>query len=196
MAVKHHPLSHQPQGETNRTTNVSFWCACSSLRCVQLFATQRTVACQATLSMRFSRQDYWSGFPFPPPEDLPNPGIEPWFFTIWATFWAKALIRVFPPPQFPVIWFETKPNKIDKIFKKQNFCTRTTTKLSPSSLLGLMVRKANTLACGCLWVVHLGNVVSLGFHPLSRYCLNLEFLLNSPKCQLEEIDVEGSLFVE
>ena len=32
---------------------------------------------QAPLSMGFSRQEYWSGFPFPPPGDLPNPGIEP-----------------------------------------------------------------------------------------------------------------------
>ena len=36
-----------------------------------------TVACQAPLSMRFSRQEYWSGLPFPSPGDLPNPGIEP-----------------------------------------------------------------------------------------------------------------------
>ena len=36
-----------------------------------------TVAHQAPLSMGFSRQEYWSGLPFPPPEDLPNPGIKP-----------------------------------------------------------------------------------------------------------------------
>ena len=35
------------------------------------------VACQAPLSMEFSRQEYWNGLPFPIPEDLPNPGIEP-----------------------------------------------------------------------------------------------------------------------
>ena len=39
--------------------------------------TPWTVACQAPLSMRFSRQEYWSGLPFPPAGDLPNPGIEP-----------------------------------------------------------------------------------------------------------------------
>ena len=44
---------------------------------VQLFATPRTVAYQAPPSMEFSRQEYWSGFPFPSPGDLPNPGIEP-----------------------------------------------------------------------------------------------------------------------
>ena len=38
--------------------------------------TLQTVACQAPLFMRYSRQEYWSGFPFPPLGDLPNPGIE------------------------------------------------------------------------------------------------------------------------
>ena len=44
---------------------------------VQLFATPWTVAYQASLSMGFSRQEYWSGLPFPSPLDLPDPGIEP-----------------------------------------------------------------------------------------------------------------------
>ena len=44
---------------------------------VQLLATPWTVACQAPLSMGFSRQEYWSGLPFPSPGDLPDSGIEP-----------------------------------------------------------------------------------------------------------------------
>ena len=44
---------------------------------VQLCATLWTVALQAPLSMGFSRQEYWSGLPCPPPGDLPNPGMEP-----------------------------------------------------------------------------------------------------------------------
>ena len=48
-----------------------------SLSCVRLFVTPWTVAYQAPLSMGFSRQEYWSGLPFPSPGDLPNPGIEP-----------------------------------------------------------------------------------------------------------------------
>ena len=48
-----------------------------SLSCVQLFATPWTVAYQAPPSMGFSRQEYWSGLPFPSPGDLPDPGIEP-----------------------------------------------------------------------------------------------------------------------
>ena len=48
-----------------------------SLSRVQLFATPRTVALQAPLSMGCSRQEYCSGFSCPPPGDLPNPGVEP-----------------------------------------------------------------------------------------------------------------------
>ena len=44
---------------------------------VQLFATLWTVAHKAPLSMGFSRQEYWSGLPFPFPGDLPDPGMEP-----------------------------------------------------------------------------------------------------------------------
>ena len=53
---------------------------CAMLSCfshVWLFMMLWTVAHQAPLSMEFSRQEYWSGLPCPPPEDLPNPGIEP-----------------------------------------------------------------------------------------------------------------------
>ena len=48
-----------------------------SLSRVQLFATLWTVAHQAPLSIGFSRQEYWSGLPCPPPGDLPNPEMEP-----------------------------------------------------------------------------------------------------------------------
>ena len=44
---------------------------------VQLFVTPGTVALQDPLSMEFSRQEYYSGLPFPTPEDLPNPGMKP-----------------------------------------------------------------------------------------------------------------------
>ena len=47
------------------------------LSCVQLLATPWTVACQAPLSMEFSRQEYSSGLPFPPLRNLSNPGVEP-----------------------------------------------------------------------------------------------------------------------
>ena len=53
-------------------------CVCSqSLSRIRLFVTPRTVACQASLSMEFSRQEYWGGLPFPSPGDLPNQWFEP-----------------------------------------------------------------------------------------------------------------------
>jgi len=80
-------------------------CVCVLSR-VQLFATPQTVAHQAPLSMRFPRQEYWSVLPFPPPGDLPDPGVEPsslvsaalvgGFFTNCATWEA---LRKFNLPQ-------------------------------------------------------------------------------------------------
>ena len=66
-----------------------------SLSRVRLFVTLWTVAYQAPLSMGFSRQEYWSGLPFPSPGDLPNPGIEPGSPTLEA----DALIS--EPPRKP-----------------------------------------------------------------------------------------------
>ena len=48
-----------------------------SLSRVQLFATPWTIVYQASPSMGFSRQEYWSGLPFPSPGDLPDPRVEP-----------------------------------------------------------------------------------------------------------------------
>ena len=50
---------------------------CLDVKLSGSFATPWTVVHQAPLSMEFPRQEYWSGWPFPSPEDLPNPGIEP-----------------------------------------------------------------------------------------------------------------------
>ena len=55
-----------------------------SLSRVRPFATPWTVAYQAPLFTGFSRQGYWSGLPFPSPEDLPDPGIEPGSPTLQA----------------------------------------------------------------------------------------------------------------
>ena len=54
-----------------------FYGMLSHFICVRMFVTLQTVAYLAPLSMGFSRQEYYSGFPCPPPGDLPNPGIEP-----------------------------------------------------------------------------------------------------------------------
>ena len=50
---------------------------CMCAQSCRVFATPLTVAHQAPLSMGFSRQEYWSGLPFPPPGSLPYPGIKP-----------------------------------------------------------------------------------------------------------------------
>ena len=77
---------------------------------IQLFVTPWTVACQAPLPMGFSRQEYWSGLPRPPPGDLPDPGIEPTSFAspvlagrvfITAATW-EAPIYHSPYPQIPL----------------------------------------------------------------------------------------------
>ena len=52
-------------------------CVCELLSHIRLLVTPWTVACQAHLSMEFSRQEYWSGLPCPSPGDLPNPGTKP-----------------------------------------------------------------------------------------------------------------------
>ena len=74
---------------------------------IWLFAAAQTAACQAPLSMGFSRQEYWSGLPFPSPGDLPKPGdqtcisfgssIPGRLFTLWA------IGEDVKPPQFPVL---------------------------------------------------------------------------------------------
>ena len=51
-------------------------CMLSCFGHVHLFAAHWTIACQASLFMGFSRQEYWSGLPCPPPGDLPDPGIK------------------------------------------------------------------------------------------------------------------------
>ena len=52
-------------------------CMLGHFSCVRLFVTRWTVAHQVPLSMGFSRQEYWSGLPWPPSGDLPKPGVEP-----------------------------------------------------------------------------------------------------------------------
>ena len=52
-------------------------CMLRCFSCVQLFATPWTIAHQAPLTLGFSRQEYWSGLPRPPPGDLPNTRTEP-----------------------------------------------------------------------------------------------------------------------
>ena len=70
-----------------------------------------TIAHQAPLSLGFSRQGYWSGFPFPPPGDLPNPGIEPSSSELAGGFYATE------PPGKPIDYVLWTLEAIQRIFK-------------------------------------------------------------------------------
>ena len=74
---------------------------------VQFFATLWTVACQIPLSMEFSRQEYKSGLPCPPPRDRVNSGIEPMSLTSPALaggFFTTSAIWEDPYPAFRTQW--------------------------------------------------------------------------------------------
>ena len=72
-ALQADSLPAEPQRKQQKKVKVK------SLSRLRLSATLWTVAYQAPPSTGFSRQEYWSGLPFPFPVDLPNPGIEPGF---------------------------------------------------------------------------------------------------------------------
>ena len=67
------------------------------------FATPRIVAHQASLSMRFPRQEYCSGFPFPSPGDLPDPGTE--LMSLVSHALAGGFFTTAPPGKHPQIWY-------------------------------------------------------------------------------------------
>ena len=69
------------------------------LSSVRLFVTPWTAASQASLSVGFSNQEYWSRKPYPPPGDLPNPGIEP-ESPVSPELWADSLPT--EPPGKPI----------------------------------------------------------------------------------------------
>ena len=78
-------------------------CACAQLlSCARLFAAPWTVAHQAPLSMEFSRQEYWSGLPFPSPGVLPHSGIEPASLALAGGFFTTE------PPGKPVYTYAYK----------------------------------------------------------------------------------------
>ena len=84
--------------QDNSSTNVH---VLSHFSRVRLFATAWTVARQAPLSIVLSQQEYWSGLPFPPPGDLPDPGIKPASPTLAGGFFTPE------PPRKPIakcIW--------------------------------------------------------------------------------------------
>ena len=75
------------------------------------FATLQTVDCQGPQSIRFSRQEYWSGLPFPSPGDLHDPGIEPMSLMSWSItliIWDENKTR----PYCPVMGWMVSPQNL------------------------------------------------------------------------------------
>ena len=77
VSFSHHPLRILSVLIRMTTITLKKVKALVAQSCLTLFVISRTVAHQASLSMEFSRQEYWSGLPFPSPGDLPDPGIKP-----------------------------------------------------------------------------------------------------------------------
>ena len=99
-------------------------CMLSCFHHVHLFATPWTVAHKALLSIGFSRQEYWSGLPFPSPGGLPDPGIEPRSPTLQA----DALTS--EPPGKSLINVRTLINLLkDSQLKNKKTCTDTSQKV-------------------------------------------------------------------
>ena len=82
-------------------------CMPNHFSCVQLCVTLCTVAHQAPLSTGFSRQEYWSGLPCPPPGDLPNPGIKP--ASLSLLHWQASSLPLLLPG---------KPRKLDNLIQR------------------------------------------------------------------------------
>ena len=82
----HIQLSHVASLKSHTEAVLILWNFLLFLEKVKVLVTQScpilcdpvNLAHQTPLSMEFSRQEYWSGLPFPSPKDLPDPGIEPW----------------------------------------------------------------------------------------------------------------------
>ena len=119
----------------------------------QLLETLWTIACQAALSMGFSRQEYWSGLPFPFPGYLPNRGIEP------VSLMSPAQVSSLPPapPGKPRIcymasfffFFKDNRTKID-VFKELQPSFKTTS-LQKSNKDQFISRQAHSLKISVQW---------------------------------------------
>ena len=116
------PISHDSHVfiPIQPATFICYACMLSRFIRVQLFATPWTVALQAHLSMGFSKQEYWSGLPFPSPGDLPNPGIKHAplaspalagrFFSTSANLGSPLCAIVSPGFQSPTLPLGSKPD--------------------------------------------------------------------------------------
>ena len=138
-----------------------FTCLLCCLSHVQLFATLWTIACQAPLSMGFSRKEYWSGLPGPPPGDLLDPGIKPTSLTSPALAGGLSLV-----PPLTCLWISSRISSNPAVFGM------------PSSPSSLWFSKDGSSACPFHWcgdVSYLGSsqVYATWSHLNKHSCLGL-----------------------
>ena len=159
---------HHTKCEALKWQNLT--CMLSHFSCVQLFAIPWTVAWQAPLFIDFCRQEYWSEWPCPPPEYLPNPGIElvslthpalaGGFFATSATWEApKMVVLMLSHVQlFVTPWTVAQQAPLSKGFSRQEYWSGLPTpgdlpdpRIEPTS------PAASALAGGSLPLSHLGS---------------------------------------
>ena len=112
---------------------------------VWLFATPWTVACQVPLSLGFSRQEYWSGLPFPPSGDLPDPGIKPKSLT------SPALEKPFPPTCKSTFSYIFLPPP--SFFFLPSLCSPSLLPISPLKEMTLFLPESVYLPWIWLWIL-------------------------------------------
>ena len=133
----------------------------SCLSRVRLFVTLWTVACQAPLSLRFSRQEYWSGLPCAPPEELPDPGIEPVylmlpalsgvFFTTSATW--EAFLMVWEP-NFCSWWNDLKNEESVSLSGGWGWGSVWEDPFCPQELAWIFTSEGSRVRAHCLTSIH------------------------------------------
>ena len=117
---------------------------------VHLFAILWTLACQASLSMGFSRQEYWSGLPFPSPGNLPNPGIEPGSPALQADSLPTELQKGIVELQNQLFCTSRRKKKVFSKEKSGNFCSlpgNNTSSHLPLAKLTLCAKRRDTSHC-------------------------------------------------
>ena len=146
-------------------------CVCSVAQHVWFFVTPWTVVCQASLSMGFLRQEYWSGLPFPSPGDLPNLGSNPCLLHWQADFFFFFLTT--EPPGRPQIVISTQ------------------WKHTPESSSAYIRDPGVSELFTCPIVLHRGCTLqenwTLCDRPWQRWLMNLDSLIGHPEQRLYHI---------
>ena len=116
---------------------------------VQLFATLGTIACQAHLSMAFSRQEYWSGLLSPPPGDCPNPGIKSASLLSPPLHWQAGSLPLAPPGKpmtiIELLWTWNVINRYNSVLAD---CCLAENELSVAN-----ISRAPKFLCKLFWIL-------------------------------------------